>query len=83
MEWAIGKTLGALLSPPGFLILALLAAFLLTWRRPPIARALTLVVVIVLYALSTPLVAVSLLQMLQPPLHNPASDRSGDGRGGY
>jgi len=77
MEWVIGKTLGALLVPPGILIVVLLAALALTWRRPPLARALVMFAVVALYALSTQFVSVSLLQLLQPEPRDPAADRTG------
>jgi len=77
MEWAIGKTIGALLVPPGIVLIALLCSLALTWRRPPLARGLLLVSVIAFYALSTHFVADHLLQMLEPEARDPITDRSG------
>src|SRR5262249_34993350 len=78
MEWVIGKTIGALLVPPGILLIALLGSLALTWRRPSLARGLLLLSVIALYALSTQFVADQLLlRMLEPEARDPTSDRSG------
>jgi uncharacterized SAM-binding protein YcdF (DUF218 family) len=77
MEWLIGKTAGALLVPPGILLVILLISLALTWRRPPLARGLLLLSVVALYALSTHFVADSLLQMLEPETRDPIGDRSG------
>ena len=76
MEFLITNAIAALLMPPGILLVILLVALMLTWRRPRVARALVLVVWLALYALSTPCMASFLLELLQPaPLESP-SDRS-------
>lgn len=77
MEWLITNAIAALLLPPGIVVVALLAALYLTWRRPPLARGLVFVAVLALYALSTPFVAVSLLGVLEPAPEDPVADKSG------
>jgi len=77
MEWLITNALAALLAPPGIVLLVLLAALFLTWRRPPLARALVAIAVTALYLLSTPFVADSLLGILEPAPQDPVADRSG------
>ena len=77
MDWVIGKTLGALLIPPGAILVLLLVAFALTWRRPPVARALLGVSILVLYAFSTGFVSGHLLLMLQPEPRDPRADPGG------
>ena len=77
MEWLITNTVAALLMPPGILVVALLAAVLLQWRRPRLARGLVLFALIALYALSIPLLASHLLRMLEAEPRDPVADRSG------
>ena len=77
MEWLIGKTAGALIIPPGILLVALLIAVLLTWRRPRLARGLLILTFIAFYALSTSFVSDHLLQLLQPEPRDVLGDRSG------
>ena len=75
MEWIISKTLGALLLPPGILLLVLLLALVLTWRRPRVARGLVLLTFLLLYAFSTSFVAGRLLGLLEDEPRDPAADR--------
>lgn len=77
MEWLITNAIAALLIPPGIVLVILLIALLLTWRRPRLARGLVFVAFIALYALSAPFVADALLQALEPPVRDPAADKSG------
>ena len=77
MDWVIGKTLGALVIPPGILVVLLLVSFALTWRRPPLARALLGASILVLYAFSTNFVSEHLLLMLQPEPRDPRGDPGG------
>lgn len=77
MEWLITNALAALLIPPGILLVILLIAVLLTWRRPRLARGLVVLAFIALYALSTQFVADILLQALEPPPRDPLADQSG------
>ena len=77
MEWLIGKTVGSLLIPPGILLLILLGALALTWKRPRLARALVFLGCFLLYALSTSFVAGALLRLLEDEPRDPAADKSG------
>lgn len=77
MEWLITNALTALLIPPGIVLVILLIALLLTWRRPPLARGLVFVAFFALYLLSTQFVADSLLKLLEPVPRNPLADTSG------
>jgi uncharacterized SAM-binding protein YcdF (DUF218 family) len=77
MDWLIVKSIGALLTPPGIILVLLLAAFAFTWRRPPVARALLGVAILILYALSTGVVSGYLLLALQPEPRDPRSDPGG------
>lgn len=77
MEWLVTTALAALLMPPGVLIVILLVALLLSWRRPRLARGLTVLALAAFYALSIPVVASRLLQLLEPRPLDPASDQSG------
>jgi uncharacterized SAM-binding protein YcdF (DUF218 family) len=76
-DWIIGKTIGALLIPPGILLLILLVGLALTWRRPPLARGLVAFTWVALYALSTSFVAGGLMRLLEPDPQDPAADASG------
>jgi uncharacterized SAM-binding protein YcdF (DUF218 family) len=76
MEWLLGKTLAALVMPLGIVLVVLLVAFALTWRRPPVARGLLLIALAALYALSTHFVAGGLLGLLEPEPRDAAADRS-------
>lgn len=77
MEWLITNALAALLMPPGILVVALLAAVLLQWRRPRLARGLVLTALIALYGLSIPVLASHLLRLLEPEPRDPGADKSG------
>jgi uncharacterized SAM-binding protein YcdF (DUF218 family) len=77
VEFLITNALAALLMPPGILLVILAVALALTWRRPPVARALVVTVWLALYALSTPYLGNFLLQLLQPAPLDARSDRSG------
>ena len=77
MEWLLTNALGALFMPLGIVLVLLLVALLMAWRRPlqawrPIALAAFL-----LYALSTQFVANSLLWLLEPAARDPLADLSG------
>ncbi len=78
MEWLITNSIAAWLLPPGFLLLVLLAALLLGWRRPRLARGLLALSFVGLYALSTPIVSDRLRQWLEPTPREPLSDKSGE-----
>lgn len=77
MEWLITNAIAALLLPPGIVLVVLLIALWLTWRRPRLARGLVFAAFLGLYALSTPFVADSLLQALEPAPRDPLEDKSG------
>lgn len=77
MEWLITKAIGALLSPLGIVLIILLVAVLVAWRRPLVAWRPVALALIVLYPLSTPFVANQLLWWIEPAVPNPAADRSG------
>ena len=77
MEWLITNAVGALLKPPGILVVLLLIAAYLTWRRPPLARALVVLCCVALYALSTHFVAGHLVQLLEPEPRDPLADKTG------
>ena len=77
MEWLITNAVASLLMPPGILVVVLLVALFLTWRRPQLARGLVFFSVLALYALSTPFVASHLLQSLEPEPRDPLADNSG------
>lgn len=77
MDWLILKSLGALLVPPGAILVLLLVAFALTWRRPPVARAVLGFSILVFYALSTGIVSGYLLLSLQPEPRDPRTDSGG------
>ena len=77
MEWLITNAVAALLIPPGILLVLLLIAVYLTWRRPPLARGLVLFSVVALYALSTHFVAGYLVQLLEPEPRDPLADKTG------
>lgn len=77
MGWLITNAVAALLMPPGILLVLLLIAVYLTWRRPPLARGLVLFSVVALYALSTHFVAGYLVQLLEPEPRDPLADKTG------
>lgn len=77
MEWLITNVVAAFLMPPGILLVLLLIAVYLTWRRPPLARGLVLFSFVALYALSTSFVANYLVQSLEPEPRDPLADKTG------
>ena len=77
MEFLITNAVAGLLMPPGIVLLALLAALVLGWRRPRALRILVLTASMALYALSTSWLGGFLLYLLQPAPSEPRSDDSG------
>ena len=77
MEWLITKSIAALLAPLGIVLVILLVAVLVAWRRPLAAWRPVVLALIVLYPLSTPFVADQLLWWLEPAPRDPAADKSG------
>ena len=77
MEWLIAKALAALLAPLGIVLVILLVAALVAWRRPLAAWRPVVLAFIVLYPLSTQYVADHLLWWLEPASRDPAADKSG------
>jgi uncharacterized SAM-binding protein YcdF (DUF218 family) len=77
MEWLITKTISTLLAPLGAMLVVLLAAVAVAWRRPLSAWKPVTAVFLVVYPLSTPYVAEHLLWLLEPAPQNPVADTSG------
>jgi uncharacterized SAM-binding protein YcdF (DUF218 family) len=77
MEWLITKAFAALLAPLGIVLVILLVAALVAWRRPLAAWRPVALAFIVLYPLSTHFVADQLLWWLEPAPRDPAADKSG------
>jgi uncharacterized SAM-binding protein YcdF (DUF218 family) len=77
MEWLITKTIAALLAPLGIVLVILLVAALVAWRRPLAAWRPVALAFIVLYPLSTHFVADQLLWWIEPAPRDPVADRSG------
>ena len=77
MEWLINKAFAALLAPLGIVLVILLVAALVAWRRPLAAWRPVALAFIVLYPLSTPFVADQLLWWIEPAPRDPATDKSG------
>lgn len=77
MEWLITNAIAALLMPLGIVLIVLLVALLLAWRRPLLAWRPLALAFIVLYVLSTQFVADGLLRWLEPAPRDPAADPSG------
>lgn len=67
MSWLGHHALGALLTPPGSLILLIAVGLLLSIRHPRSGRTLAWIALIILYLLSTPLVSTALLRWWEPP----------------
>lgn len=67
MSWFFTNLLSAFLLPPLNLLLIALAGLLLWYKRPTVARVLLTTAVALLWLLSTPYVAESLLQSLEGP----------------
>ncbi len=77
MEWLIAKTIAALLAPLGVVLVILLVAVMVAWRRPLAAWRPVALAFIVLYPLSTHFVADQLLWWIEPAPRDPAADKSG------
>ena len=77
MEWLITKTIAALLAPLGIVLVILLVAVLVAWRRPLAAWRPVALAFIVLYPLSTHFVADQLLWWIEPTPRDPVADKSG------
>jgi uncharacterized SAM-binding protein YcdF (DUF218 family) len=77
MEWLITKTIAALLAPLGIVLVILLVAAVVAWRRPLAAWRPVALAFIVLYPLSTHFVADHLLWWIEPAPRDPAADKSG------
>jgi uncharacterized SAM-binding protein YcdF (DUF218 family) len=77
VEGLITTSLSALVMPPGILLVLLLIAVFLTWRRPRLARGLVFFSLLTLYALSTHFVSSHLLKLLEPEPQDPRGDQSG------
>ncbi len=71
MSWFATNLLATLLLPPLNLLLIALAGLLLWHKRPVVARVLLTTAVALLWLLSTPYVAESLLQSLEAPAQAP------------
>ncbi len=77
MDWLMTNAIAALLLPPGIVLLVLLVALVLAWRRPLSAWKPLLLGFLLLYAFSTPFLGRTLLHILEPAYANPAADASG------
>jgi uncharacterized SAM-binding protein YcdF (DUF218 family) len=77
MEWLITKAISTLLAPLSVVLIILLAAAVVAWRRPLSAWKPVTAAFLVLYPLSTPFVADHLLWLLEPAPQNPVADTSG------
>lgn len=77
MEWLIRNAVTLLLVPPGCLLLLALWGLVMIRRHAVIGTSVIAFSVLALYALSTPYVADSLLQVLEHPARDPLADRSG------
>ena len=77
MEWLIAKAFAALLAPLGIVLVILLVAVVVAWRRPLSAWRPVALAFIVLYPLSTHFVADQLLWWIEPAPRDPAADKSG------
>jgi uncharacterized SAM-binding protein YcdF (DUF218 family) len=77
MDWLITKVIAALLAPLGIVLVILLVAALVAWRRPLVAWRPVVLAFIVLYPLSTHFVADQLLWWIEPAPRDPAADKSG------
>jgi uncharacterized SAM-binding protein YcdF (DUF218 family) len=78
MEWLTRNAIAAFLLPPGSLLLLLLCGLALMRKRRALGRACITIAVFALYALSTPFVADSLLQGLEPSPTDLAKHQPGD-----
>lgn len=79
LSWLITNFLAAFLLPPLDLILLMTAGLLLMKRRPRLGRTLVVSGLVLLYALSTPLVAGALIRLLEGPPLSPQTHLAGVG----
>jgi uncharacterized SAM-binding protein YcdF (DUF218 family) len=77
MEWLITKAISTLLAPLSVVLIILLVAAAVAWRRPLSAWKPVMAAFLVLYPLSMPYVAEQLLWLLEPAPQSPAADTSG------
>lgn len=77
MNWLMTNSIAALLLPPGIVVLVLLIALLLAWRRPLVAWKPLLLAFVLLYVFSMPFMGRTLLHILEPASSNPVADLSG------
>lgn len=77
MNWLMTNSIAALLLPPGIVVLVLLVAVVLAWRRPLSAWKPLLLGFILLYTLSIPFMGRTLLHILEPAYANPAANPNG------
>jgi uncharacterized SAM-binding protein YcdF (DUF218 family) len=77
VEWLISNVFATLLMPLSIVLVILLIALLMAWRRPLQAWRPIGIAIILLYALSTQIVANGLLYLLEPAPRDPTSDQSG------
>lgn len=77
MNWLMTNSIAALLLPPGIVVLVLLVALVLAWRRPLAAWKPLLLGFVLLYTFSIPFMGRTLLHILEPASANPAANPSG------
>jgi len=77
MDWVMTNAIVSLLLPPGIVLLILLLALILAWRRPLAAWKPVLLGFLLLYVLSMPFLGRTLLHVLEPAFVNPVADPSG------
>lgn len=77
MEFLITKSIATLLEPLGIVLIILLVAGVVAWRRPLSAWRPVVLAIIVLYPLSTQFVADQLLWLVEPAPRDPVADTSG------
>jgi uncharacterized SAM-binding protein YcdF (DUF218 family) len=78
MEVLITRAIAALLEPLGIVVVILLVATVIAWRRPLAGWRPVLLAFILLYTLSMPFVADHLLWWLEPAPRDPVTDKSGE-----
>jgi uncharacterized SAM-binding protein YcdF (DUF218 family) len=76
--WELTNTTARLLLPPGGLIVLAILGLALARSHARFGRSLSLLALIGLYVLSTPLAGRSLLQTLEDPYTDPAKDRAAE-----
>jgi uncharacterized SAM-binding protein YcdF (DUF218 family) len=77
-SWEITNTIALLLMPPGCVLVFCAAGLLLLRSRRRAGIALIVLSWVALYALSMPYLSGELLKSIEPPVSDPAADRSGD-----